>query len=108
MGSKFTFTRVKKQIERNVYMIGVKKNKDNRRKVTHKKSSLKTGARGSYSGKTRKPSGVSNSDVCKTLRKDYKFDILRDPFNPKKYNQKMGKDTQTFNNHQATRAKKTG
>lgn len=91
MGSKFTFTRVKKQIERNVYMIGVKKNKDNRKKVTHKKSSLKTGARGSYSSTTRKQSGVSNSDVYKTLKKDYKFDILRDQFNPKKYNQKEWK-----------------
>lgn len=92
MDATFTFTKVKKQIEKNVYRLGIKRDKDNRKKVTHKLSKLKTGARGSYSSKTTKSSTVSNSDVCKSLKKDYKFDILRDPFNPKKYPQKEWKN----------------
>lgn len=87
MDTTFTFKKVKKNIEGHIYRIGIKRNKDSRKKVTHKKGSLRTSARGEYSSKTSKNAKISNSDVYKTLRKDYKFDILRDPFNPKKYPQ---------------------
>jgi len=87
MDTTFTFKKVKKQIETNVYRIGIKRNKDSRKKVTHAKDSLRTGARGAYSSTTSKRSKISNSDVCVSLKKDYKFDVLRDPFNPRKYPQ---------------------
>ena len=51
------------------------------------RGSLRTGARGAYSSTTSKRSKISNSDVCVSLKKEYKFDILRDPFNPRKYPQ---------------------
>ena len=87
MDTTFTFKKVKKTIESNVYRIGIKRNKDSRKKVTHAKGSLRTGARGAYSSTTSKRSKISNSDVCVSLKKEYKFDILRDPFNPRKYPQ---------------------
>jgi len=83
----FTFAKVKKKVEGNIYMLGVKRSQDKRKKVTHKKAKLKNTARGTRSGTRTEVSKVSNSQVLKILKEDYKFDILRDPFNPKKYSQ---------------------
>lgn len=85
---KFTTTKIKKMVNKTKYFVGVKKNTNSRKTVTHSKSKLKNTDRGPSSSIQKKRSSVTNAQVVKILKKDYKFDILRDPFNKKKYPQK--------------------
>jgi hypothetical protein len=84
---KFTTKKIKKMINSVKYYVGVKKDANSRKTVSYSKSKLRNTARGESLSLGKKKSSVDNAKVYKFLRKDYKFDILRDPFNKKKYPQ---------------------
>lgn len=84
---KFTDVKIKKYINKFQYFVGIKQNSNSRKIVIHNENKLTNTARGQASSLGRKSSSISNAEVYLNLKKDHKFDILRDPFDKKKYPQ---------------------
>lgn len=84
---KFTTKKIKKMINSVKYYVGVKKDANSRKKVSYSKSKLRNTDRGQSLSVKKQSSSVDNAKVYMFLRKEYKFDILRDAFNKKKYPQ---------------------
>lgn len=56
-----------------VYNTGVRKNKNNRKRVLHNKTSLVTTSRGLANAKSKKKDSEQNTDVINSLYRDYRF-----------------------------------